>query len=145
MGVKSEMQLSNLPYVPSKRLSGEAVTFIAGDTIKREKSARVSSPFLQEIYLQSTYHVMWRRTSKARGEGGRARGTDMDRRRNRAQKNHLAVPTGTRDDGTNEQKIAAPLLSSSGGAAEEREHAKRALYTKSSSCRQTWHGVSHLQ
>ena len=60
------MQLSNHPYVPYKRQSGEAVTFITGDTIKREKS----SPSF-EIYLQSTYHVMWRHTSKARGEGGR--------------------------------------------------------------------------
>ena len=122
------MQLSNHPYVPYKRQSGEAVTFITGDTIKREKS----SPSF-EIYLQSTYHVMWRRTSKARGGG--TRGTDMDRRRNRAQKNHLAVPTGT-----NHRKIAAPLLSP------RMERAKQGHCTPSCPhSEQTWHGVPRIQ
>ena len=83
------------PYVPYKRQSGEAVTFITGDTIKREKS----SPSF-EIYL----HIMSCGVARARPEGRGDARNGYGSSAEPGTKEPLSSP------GTNQRKIAAPLL-----------------------------------
>ena len=89
-------------------------------------------------------------THKAGSPG--TRGTDMDRRRNWVQKNHLAVPFASRSSQDRGSHSATPLslsLSLTPLTQKERARQTRIMYQvvlapRTRSGGQTWHGVSSL-